>query len=405
MGQPGGTALQRGGEEAEVAGARETEAGGQGTGKEEMKWRKATLGEVVSLQRGYDLPEQDRRPGSFPIVGSAGPNGSHDKANVSGPGVVIGRSGAGFGSAHYCTGDFWALNTGLFVSDFRGNDPKFVFYLLDYLDFTKYNSGGAQPSLNRNFIYPISVQLPPQREQTQIAGVLFYWDTAIEITERLIVTKEKQYVALVQKLISRQCARATGRWPVKHLGDVFSERVEANRAGLPLLSITREEGIIPHGDSGRKDNSNEDKSKYLRVCPGDIAYNTMRMWQGVSSLSKYEGIVSPAYTVCVPSKELFGDFVAHYFKSPWMIHQFYRYSQGLTSDTWNLKFKHFREIKASIPSLDEQIKIAKVLNAPRAEMELLKKQAEYFRTQKRGLMQKLLTGVWRVNTKNLEGAA
>jgi len=242
--------------------------------------------------------------------------------------------------------------------------------------------------------YPISY--PSIDAQYRLVEVASLWDDVIEKTEQLISAKEKQFAALTQSLISQQCGKTKGRWPVKHLGDVFAERTENNRGDLPLLSITRSEGIIPHGESGRKDSSNKDKAKYLRVCPGDIAYNTMRMWQGVSALSKLEGIVSPAYTVCIPSDEMHADFVAHYFKTPWMIHQFYRYSQGLTSDTWNLKFRHFREIKASIPPLEEQIQIANILNTARDEIKLLKQQAELYRQQKRGLMQKLLTGEWRV---------
>jgi len=241
------------------------------------------------------------------------------------------------------------------------------------------------------------VPLPPIAEQKNIVSIFSTLESLRKKTEQLISAKEKQFTALTQSLISNQCGKTKGRWPVKHLGDVFTERSEKNRGDLPLLSITRSEGIIPHGESGRKDSSNKDKAKYLRVCPGDIAYNTMRMWQGVSALSKLEGIVSPAYTVCIPSDELHGDFVAHYFKTPWMIHQFYRYSQGLTSDTWNLKFRHFREIKASIPPLEEQIQIANILNTAREEINLLKQQAERYRQQKRGLMQKLLTGEWRVS--------
>lgn len=90
--------------------------------------------------------------------------------------------------------------------------------------------------------------------------------------------------------------------------------------------------------------------------------------------------------------------MAYLFKTPYMIYQFYRYSQGLTSDTWNLKFRHFKEIKVLIPPLDQQKQIASILNTARREIDLLKKQAEAYRKQKRGLMQKLLTGTWRVNT-------
>jgi type I restriction enzyme S subunit len=122
----------------------------------------------------------------------------------------------------------------------------------------------------------------------------------------------------------------------------------------------------------------------------------MRMWQGVSALSTMEGIVSPAYTICIPGDKLYPQFVAYLFKMPFMIHRFYRYSQGLTSDTWNLKFPHFSEVKIPLPSLEEQKRIAEILSSAQHEIDLLKQLSEKYKTQKRGLMQKMLTGEWRV---------
>jgi type I restriction enzyme S subunit len=120
------------------------------------------------------------------------------------------------------------------------------------------------------------------------------------------------------------------------------------------------------------------------------------MWQGVSALSTLEGIVSPAYTICIPGEKLDPSFVAYLFKMPFMIHRFYRYSQGLTSDTWNLKYPHFCEVKMPLPSLEEQKQIVETLSTAQQEIDLLNQLAEKYKTQKRGLMQKMLTGEWRV---------
>jgi type I restriction enzyme S subunit len=111
------------------------------------QWKEATLRELVVLQRGFDLPSQNRKSGDVPVMGGGGMNGYHSESNVVGPGVVLGRSGAGFGTAFFCPTDYWAHNTVLFVKDFKGNYPKYVFHFLAAFDFTKYNSGGAQPSL------------------------------------------------------------------------------------------------------------------------------------------------------------------------------------------------------------------------------------------------------------------
>ncbi len=124
----------------------------------------------------------------------------------------------------------------------------------------------------------------------------------------------------------------------------------------------------------------------------------MRMWQGVSDLSTLEGIVSPDYTTCISGEKLHSQFVAYLFKTPFMIHRFYRYSQGLTFDTWNLKFRHFSEVKMPLPSLEEQQQISETLSSAQQEIDLLKQLAEKYKTQKRSLMQKMLTGEWRMKS-------
>lgn len=124
----------------------------------------------------------------------------------------------------------------------------------------------------------------------------------------------------------------------------------------------------------------------------------MRMWQGVSGLSNYEGIISPAYTIVTPKKGISGEYIAYLFKTAKMINLFHRYSQGLVNDTLNLKYKHFKIINAIIPkSIEEQQKIASVLSTQDKEIDLLKQKLELIKTQKKGLMQNLLTGKVRVN--------
>ena len=185
-------------------------------------------------------------------------------------------------------------------------------------------------------------------------------------------------------------------WLKKKLGEIFRERKETNYPELPLLSITGGRGVIPHSETDRKDSSAEDKSKYKRIAPGDIGYNTMRMWQGVSALSCLEGIVSPAYTICVPTSDIDGSFAAYLFKFPPVVHLFHRYSQGLVGDTLNLKFPHFAQITVDLPPLSEQKKIAAVLGSLDREIESLVVLSDRIKEQKRGLMQKLLTGQIRV---------
>ena len=156
-----------------------------------MSWRTRTLGEVVRLRRGYDLTDQAREPGTVPVIGSAGQNGWHNRARAKRPGVSIGRSGASIGKATYTPLDYWPHNTCLYVTDFLGNDPRFVYYFLQTLDLTLLNSGAAQPSLNRNFVHTLPVRVPKLCEQLEIASLLSAYDDLIENNRRRIALLEE----------------------------------------------------------------------------------------------------------------------------------------------------------------------------------------------------------------------
>jgi type I restriction enzyme S subunit len=144
-------------------------------------WRVAPLGEVCTLQRGYDLPTARRISGRFPLVTSSGPTDTHNEAKVKGPGVVTGRSGS-IGSVFFVEQDFWPLNTALYVKNFHGNDPKFVWYLLQFFDLSRFASGAGVPTLNRNDVHGEDVSIPiSYDEQKRIVAVL---DEAFEGLDR-----------------------------------------------------------------------------------------------------------------------------------------------------------------------------------------------------------------------------
>ena len=148
----------------------------------------------------------------------------------------------------------------------------------------------------------------------------------------------------------------TDAWEQRELGECFDERQERSAIG-ELISVTINDGIRKFGELGRRDNSSDDKSHYKRVEVGDIAYNSMRMWQGASGYSPYSGILSPAYTVIIPKDGINSIFFSYVFKRSQMIHTFQLRSQGITSDTWNLKFPAFSEIETKLPGASEQKKI------------------------------------------------
>lgn len=257
----------------------------------------------------------------------------------------------------------------------------------------------GQQNLTIELCKQLPVLLPPLDEQKTIATILATWDTAIETIDHLIANGETQKSALMQYLLSGKVRTGGSKqaWQSRLLGNLFTERVETNRPDLSLLSITASNGVIPQSEVGRKNSSNEDKAKYKRICPGDIGYNTMRMWQGVSALSFAEGIVSPAYTVVKSKGEIDPLFASYLFKLPQMIHKFRQHSQGLTSDTWNLKFPNFARIEVTLPALEEQKRIAEVLSNADRLIQSSRAHREVLMEEKAALVQQLVTGKYRVD--------
>jgi len=153
------------------------------------KWYECTLGDVVTLQRGIDLPAREREVGNIPVVASTGITGFHNKAAAQGPGVVIGRSGS-IGGGQFIAEDFWPLNTTLWVKDFRGNNPRFCYYLLKSMNLSGLNAGSGVPTLNRNHLHPLPVLCPPLAEQHAIAETLGTFDDRIDNLRQTNATLE-----------------------------------------------------------------------------------------------------------------------------------------------------------------------------------------------------------------------
>ena len=207
------------------------------------EWTALPLVRAIQLQRGHDLPSSRREEGKVPIIGSFGITGFHSEAKYAGPGVAIGRSGASIGGATYCPGDYWPLNTCLFVADFKGNDPRWVYYLLDSIDFTAFNSGSAQPSLNRNYLADIPVAVPPIEEQRAIAATLGALDDRIESNRRIEVLG----LTLLDAM-SEQVGEALPEVPIGEVAAMTRETVKPGEFGAQVV----EHFSLPSFDTGAR---------------------------------------------------------------------------------------------------------------------------------------------------------
>jgi type I restriction enzyme S subunit len=209
------------------------------------------------------------------------------------------------------------------------------------------------------------VTFPSVAEQQRISAFFAAIDRLITLHQHEYSKTVNIKKAMLEKMFPKDGAnkpeiRFTGftdAWEQRTIADCFTERNERSDVG-ELISVTINSGVMRAADLGRHDTSSDDKSNYKRVEVDDIAYNSMRMWQGASGHSPYSGILSPAYTVITPKEGIHSPFFACLFKLPKMVHAFQINSQGLTSDTWNLKFLSLSPITARVPKHDEQVKIS-----------------------------------------------
>jgi len=364
-------------------------------GKIPVDWEVKRLAEIcTTFKSGYGITSEEIKVnGEYAVYGGNGLRGYTNKFTHEGNYFLIGRQGALCGNIVRVYGKNYISEHAIAVQTDDKNDNLFLAYKLDFQNLNRLSESSAQPGLSVEKLVRLKITLPPLPEQKAIAYILGLMDTAINKNNQLIAQKELQKKWLMQNLLTgrKRLKGFAEDWKEYHLGEMFSERNDTRYFDLQLLSVGAS-GIYPQSDSIKKDTSNDDKSKYKRICHGDIGYNTMRMWQGRSALSNLEGIVSPAYTIVTPKKNSDSLFFSYLFKTPKLMNLFWRNSQGLVDDTLNCKYKDFSIVKIQLPERKEQTAIAEVLQAADKEIQLLKSKTERLREQKKGLMQVLLTG-------------
>lgn len=202
-------------------------------------WRDCTLGDLITFQRGHDLSKKQMTDGKYPVIGSNGIIGYHDQYTTEAPSITIGRSG-NVGTPFIFYGRTWSHNTTLYVKNFKGNDPLFVFYFLKTMSLANYAGGSAVPTLNRNHIHALPIRVPSSVEaQKKIGGFLRLFDKKIELNNAINKNLFQQAQILYKnRFIDMQ--PFNGKMPSDwHLGTV-SEIVELHDSKrIPLSSRER----------------------------------------------------------------------------------------------------------------------------------------------------------------------
>ena len=193
------------------------------------EWVNCTLGDLLTFQRGHDLPKSEMQSGEYPVVGSNGIIGFHNEFTTNEPSVTIGRSG-NVGNPFIYYGKTWSHNTTLYVKDFKGNDPVFIYYFLKTMDLSNYAGGSAVPTLNRNHIHTLPIRIPLNNQvQKKIGNFLKLFDDKIaennSINENLAVLLQTVYqerfgdvdIAAKQGVLSDICSYSKDRVAVSEL--------------------------------------------------------------------------------------------------------------------------------------------------------------------------------------------
>lgn len=372
------------------------------------EWGVVALGNFISLQRGHDLTWRDRKKGDVPVMGSAGQNGFHNIAISGGPGVVLGRSGASFGQAHYCEQDFWPHNTALYVTDFRDNDRLFVFYFLNSFDFSRHNSGGAQQSLNRNFIAPINIGVPRPHEQRAIATALSDVDGLLGGLDQLIAKKRDIKQAAMQQLLTGQTRLPglNGEWKAMRLKDVANV-LKGSALSKSLVTASGNHPCILYGELFTTYGTVISQiAGYTNSSEGYTSVTGDVLMPGSTTTSGID--LATASALLLDNVALGGDiliirqkpnaydpvFLANYLTHS-RRHQIEELTQGITIH--HLYGKDLKSLSLELPSLSEQTAIAEVLTDMDVELTALEQRREKTRALKQGMMQELLTGKTRLH--------
>ena len=286
------------------------------------EWRTMTLEDVVTLKRGYDLPQQKRIPGNVPVFSSSGISGYHNTAMTKGPGVITGRCGT-IGQVFFVNQDFWPLNTTLYVENFHGNDPAFVYYFLKTINWNTFTSASAVPVINRNTVHKEIVKIPDLRTQRKIASVLKKFDDKIALNNKINENLEQQAQALFQNLFIDNARPEWKQGTVCDLGSIIGGSTPSKSkpeyyTGSGIAWITPKDlsvnksKFIYHGENDITELGLKNSS--ASVMPEGTVLFSSRAPIGYIAIAAGEVTTNQGFKSIVPKSEIGTAFVYYFLK-------------------------------------------------------------------------------------------
>lgn len=376
------------------------------------EWEVKQLGDVVLFLDGKRKPIKDsdraKMQGKYPYYGASGIIDYVNDYIFNEELILLGEDGANIINrstplAFKVSGKIWVNNHAHVLKPKNEYSIGYLTEALESIRYEKYNTGTAQPKLNKEVCSKILVPLPPLPEQRKIAEILSTWDEAIAQTKALIEQLKLRNKGLAQQLLTgkKRLKGFSGEWKEVKAEYIFKNHTDKSHNGdLEVLSATQENGVIP-----RSQNNIDIKfdpttlHTYKKVEKGDFVIS-LRSFQGGIEFSEYEGLVSPAYTVLKEVEPISKTFYRIYLKTETFINRLNTIIYGIR-DGKQIGYKDFSTLKIPHPSIEEQEGIAEILEVGIQELNGYESHLEFLQEQKKGLMQKLLTGEVRVKVSEL----
>ena len=334
-----------------------------------MEWKEVRLGDILNFRRGHDLPHSAMKPGNIPVAGSNGVIGYHDTATPIKPILTIGRSG-NVGKPYFYE-EAWAHNTTLYVDDFKGNDPKFLYYLCQTMPFANFGGGSAVPTLNRNHIHPLETKIPVKvDDQRRIASILSSLDRKIELNNKINADLEEMAQAIFKnwfvdfepfkdgKFVNSELGMIPEGWKVGTLTEIASymnglamqkyppENIEDS---LPVLKIKELGQGFCGTDSDRCSCNIKDECK---IHNGDVIFS----WSGTLLVDVWCG------GDCGLNQHLFkvtsNDYPKwfYYYWTKYHLQEFIHIAKDKAVTMGHIKRGHLEEALVAIPDNDSMEK-------------------------------------------------
>ena len=369
-------------------------------------WEVKRLGEVCNFLDSQRVPIKDgdrvKMQGKYPYYGASGIIDYVNDYLFDDDLILLGEDGANILTrstplAFLVSGKVWVNNHAHVLKTSTNHNRYYICNYLESLSYDKYNTGTAQPKLNREICENIPILLPNIYEQNKIADILQLWDTAIAKQTALIEQLTLRKRGLMQQLLTgkKRLKGFGGEWKRIKAGEIFKSTSVKGNGSEVLLSATQEHGVIPRDQlEGRVTMPTGDTNSFKLVEVGDFVIS-LRSFQGGLEYSEHRGIVSPAYTVLKPIVEIDKSFYRYYFKSAEFIGHLAIAVIGIR-DGKQISYEDFCFVKIPYPNVEEQKAISTILLQADKEIEIQKQKLAAMQAQKKGLMQVLLTGKRRI---------